>query len=227
MENSNIQKKLFELSDSEYKDFQSNLIPNIPKEKVIGVRIPILRKYSGELYNNGESSSFMNSLPHEYYDENNLHALLIEKINDYEGCIEAIERFLPYIDNWATCDIISPKVLKKHKEDLFTRIVSWLESDHVYTCRFGYVCLMKYFMDDCFNSEHLYIASKVKHNNYYVKMAAAWYYATALTKQYDLALSFFKDRIIEKWIHNKAIQKSIESRSISNEKKEYLKTLRY
>lgn len=221
-----IQTQLFEMQDLAYKKFHVGLVPTIDDQKIIGVRIPQLRKYANALYKENNYESFLLELPHDYYEENNLHGFLIEKIKDYDLCIKKLNCFLPYIDNWATCDMINPKVLSKHQTKLLVSIKEWLSSDHVYTIRFGIGMLMRYYLDEKFSEEYVKWVSEIRHEDYYVKMMVAWYFATALTKQYEYVISYFEQPVLEKWTHNKAIQKTIESRRISKKKKEYLRTLK-
>lgn len=220
-----IQKQLFAMQDLEYKDFHSKLIPNINPKLVIGVRTPELRKFAKSL-SSDESKDFMAKLPHEYYDENNLHAFLIEQIKDFDECISALNKFLPFVDNWATCDMMRPKVFKKHLPELLEQIKIWIESADAYTVRFGLGMLMCYYLDDEFEMEYLNLAASVKSEEYYVKMMVAWFFATALAKQYDAAIDFIENRHLDKWVHNKSIQKAAESYRITKEQKDYLKTLK-
>lgn len=221
-----IQKKLFELSDSEYAAFQAKLTPNIPREKFIGVRVPVLRSFAKELVKLPEHEEFLNSLPHETYDENMLHGLLIEKIKDYDECIRRLDEFLPYVDNWAVCDIMSPKVLKKHKPELMEKIREWTASTETYTVRFGTEMLMSHFLDADFEPEYLEIPAAIRSGEYYINMMTAWFFATALTKQWDAAIPYIENRRLDKWTHNKTIQKAIESYRITYEQKQYLRGLK-
>jgi len=221
-----IQKQLFELQDKGYRDFNAALIPNVDKERIIGVRIPTLRKLAKELCFTADAASFMASLPHEYYEENNLHAFLIEQIKDFEQCIRSLERFLPYVDNWATCDSMRPAVFKKHRRELLEHVDMWLRSDQTYTVRYGIGMLMCHYLDEGFSVEYPSRIADIQSEEYYVKMMIAWYFATALAKQYEAVLPFIQGRKLDKWTHNKAIQKAIESRRISEEQKSYLKTLK-
>lgn len=222
----NIQKTLFELQDPKYKDFQAKLIPNLNIDKIIGVRTPILRKYATDLSKTEEGKNFLKILPHKYYDEYNLHGFLIEKCKDFDEAIRLIEEFLPYIDNWATCDIVSPKVLKKNLPELLKRIENWVASRHPWTVRFGIGLLMRYFLDENFDIRFPKMLSKIKSDEYYVKMMIAWYFATALAKQPDRIMPYFEKQILEPWVHNKAIQKSLESFRIKEETKVLLRKMR-
>lgn len=223
-----IQERLFALQDLKYREFHAKLIPTIDFERVIGIRTPALRKLAREVARMPESREFMKILPHFYYEENNLHGFLIEGIKDYEECIEAIEVFLPYIDNWATCDLISPKIFKKHLPELIEKIKEWMASEHTYTIRFGMEMLMRYYLEeDTFLEEYLEMVAAIRSEEYYVNMMIAWYFATALAKQYDAAIPYIEQRKLERWTHNKAIQKAVESYRVSDEQKAYLRSLRW
>ena len=222
----NIQKELFALQDVSYGDFQAKLVPNIPREMFIGVRIPEARKLAKRLAKYPEASKFMRDLPHKYYDENILHALLISEMKDYDACIVEVDKFLPYVDNWAVCDILSPKIFKKNRTALLEKIKEWSASVKTYTCRFGIEMLMSYFLDDDFKPEYLEIPVSVHSEEYYVRMMIAWFFATALSKQWDTAIKYIEDHRLDAWTHNKAIQKARESRRITPKQKEYLKSLK-
>lgn len=221
-----IQARLFELQDTEYRDFHARLMPTVDKEKVIGVRTPVLRKYAGELSGQPEAQEFLKALPHTYYEENNLHGFLLEKIKDYDICMGEMKKFLPCIDNWATCDGIAPKVFGRHKEELIKEIPGWLESGQTYVVRFGVNMLMRFFLDEDFKPEYAEKVAAIQSEEYYVKMVVAWYFATALAKQYDAVIPFLEERRLENWTHQKTIQKARESYRISPAQKEYLKTLK-
>ena len=221
-----IQVRLFEMQDLKYRDFNASLIPTVDKDKVIGVRTPALRKMAKELAQNPEITEFLTALPHQYYEENNLHGMIIEQEKDFGRCISEVEKFLSYIDNWATCDLISPKVFRKHTEEMMTYIRCWMESSHTYTCRFGIKMLMTYFLDNNFRTEYSEWVAAVKSEEYYVNMMRAWYFATALAKQYDRIIPFIEEKRLDKWTHNKSIQKSVESYRITPEQKKYLRTLK-
>lgn len=221
-----IQNRLFELQDKEYADFQYKLTPGIPRELFIGVRVPEVRKLAKNYVKQEESSEFIRALPHHYYDENVLHGLLISEIKDYKECVAAVDAFLPYVDNWAVCDIMSPRVFKKHKEELLIKIREWIASDHIYTCRFGIEMLMSHFLDDDFKAEYLELPANVHSDEYYVNMMIAWYFATALAKQWDRTIPYIEDQKLDIWVHNKTIQKARESYRITDEQKEYLKKLK-
>ena len=224
--NERIRERLFELQDLKYRDFNSSLIPTVDKETVIGVRTPQIRKLAKELSKDPDIEIFLRTLPHKYFEENNLHGLIIEAMKYYDRCVAEMKLFLPYIDNWATCDIISPKIFKKHLPELLDEIKFWIGSDHTYTVRFGIEMLMSFYLDDEFKPEYPEMVAGVKSEEYYVNMMIAWYFATALAKQYDAVLPIIEEKRLEKWTHNKAIQKSVESYRITPEQKVYLKTLK-
>lgn len=221
-----IRAEHFAMQDSEYRDFHAKLIPNIVKENIIGVRTPALRKYAKEAAKKTEIQEFLAALPHKYYDENNLHGFVIEQVRDFDKCLEAVEAFLPYIDNWATCDMLSPKVFGKYTEKLLPAVRRWLVSGETYTIRYGVNMLMRFYLDEQFQPEYLELAAAIRSEEYYVKMVIAWYFATALAKQYDATLPFLEQKRLEAWTHNKAIQKARESYRITAEQKEYLKSLK-
>ena len=220
-----IRKKLFAMQDLKYKAFHSKLIPDIDPDLVIGVRTPELRSFAKALTED-EAKIFMSALPHRYYEENNLHAFLIERIKDFDECIAALSEFLPFVDNWATCDMMRPKILKSNLPQLFEQIKLWINSTDTYTVRFGLEMLMCYYLDEEFKPEYLELAANVKSEEYYVKMMVAWFFATALAKQYDTALPYIENNRLDKWVHNKTIQKSVESYRITKEQKDYLKTFK-
>ncbi len=222
----NIREELFKLQDKKYMEFQIKLIPNVNPETIIGIRTPELRKYAKEIIKSDNYVSFLEDLPHEYFDENQLHAFVISELKSYDECISYINKFLPYVDNWATCDQMSPKVFKKYHDKLLEQIKIWIESKETYTVRFGIGMLMQYYLDDNFKMEYLEMVSSVRSKEYYVNMMIAWYFATALVKQYDLTIPFIENQKLDIWTHNKAIQKAIESYRITDEKKEYLKSLK-
>ena len=221
-----IQKRLFELQDLTYRDFHSKLMPTVDKDRVIGVRTPQLRKLAKEINNSPLKADFLSSLPHKYYEENNLHAFLIEQIEDFDKCIFALDNFLLFVDNWATCDMMSPKILGKHPDKLYLKITEWIKSSHTYTVRFGIVMLMKFYMGERLDKKHLGLLLTIKTEEYYINMAIAWYLATALANNWDTVIPYIENNKFNKWIHNKAIQKSIESYRITKEQKSYLKTLK-
>ena len=222
----NIQKKLFQLQDVGYGDFHSKLMPNIPREKIIGIRVPVLRRFVKE-WSKAEKEDFLQQLPHTYYEENNLHGLIIMESRDYGSCIGELERFLPYIDNWATCDMLRPKILRKHLSELLEKIYQWLSSEDTYTVRLAIGFLMSFYLDDeAYQSDYLVKVAEVSSQEYYVRMMVAWYFATALAKQYQDALPYMQKGRLEEWTRRKAIQKALESRRVSPEHKEYLRSLR-
>jgi len=211
------------MGEEKYRDFSSALMPTVEKERVIGIRIPVLRKYAKSLE---DYEDFLKDLPHKYFEENNLHAFLIEREKDFEKCIEKLDLFLPYVDNWATCDSMKPKALKKEPEKLLIHIKRWLYSKDVYAVRYAINLLMSYYLDENFKEEYLYMIAGVKSDEYYINMMRAWYFATALAKQYEKTLPLLENKELDQWIHNKTIQKSIESLRISKEHKLYLKSLK-
>lgn len=222
----NIKEELFALQDISYADFQARLIPNIPREMFIGVRVPHARKLAKMLAQEGKSSQFLSDLPHKYYDENILHGLLLSEIRDYGACIKAVDQFLPYVDNWAVCDVLCPKIFNKHKTALLGKVKEWSTSDKSYTCRFGIKVLMSYFLDDDFSPAYLEIPASVNSEEYYVQMGIAWFFATALAKQWEASIKYIEENRLDKWTHNKAIQKARESKRITPKQKEYLKSLK-
>ena len=219
-----ITKRLFALQDTGYRDFQSRLMPTIPIDRIIGVRTPELRKLAKELAGTREAEDFLSLLPHTYYDENNLHGFLLEYIKDYDACLAAINTFLPYVDNWATCDSLSPKVFKKHLKELLPQIRIWMASEHTYTIRFGIGMLMKYYLDEAFEAEYLAEVAAVRSEEYYVKMMISWYFQVALVKQYEETIPYLEQKRLEPWIHNKTIQKACESYRVPDSRKTYLKS---
>ena len=221
-----VQKRLFEMQDTGYRDFHARLIPTVKKEKIIGIRTPMLRKFAKEFGKTEESEMFLKALPHQYYEENNLHGLLIEQIRDYDKCLEELERFLPHIDNWATCDLLALHMMKKHRDIFIREIYRWMESDKPYIIRFGISMLMRHYLDEGFKPEYPEIVAAIRSEEYYVNMMRAWYFATALAKQYEKILPFLEEQRMDIWTHNKTIQKSIESYRITKEQKDYLRTLR-
>ncbi len=221
-----IQEKLFKLQDLGYRDFHSKLMPTVCKDKIIGVRVPQLRKLAKELNKSDLKAEFLHTLPHKYYEEDNLHAFLIEQITDFDECIFALDNFLLFVDNWATCDMMTPKVLGTNTEKLYGKIEEWAKSEHIYTVRFAIVTLMKFFMDERLDKKHLNLVLSIKTDEYYVNMAIAWYIATALSSRWDLVIPYIEKQKFSKWVHNKAIQKAVESYRITKEQKEYLKTLK-
>ena len=221
-----ITERLFALQDIKYKDFQCKLMPTVDSDRVIGVRTPALRAMAKELYVTPEAEEFLITLPHTYYEEDNLHAFLLERIKDFDECITALDAFLPYIDNWATCDSLRPACLKKNAQRLLPHIERWLDSPHVYTVRFGIEALMLYFLDEHYDEVYSRRISRIRSDEYYVNMMIAWYFATALAKRWEDIIPFIKEKRLSHWVHNKVIGKACESYRITAEQKEYLRTLR-
>lgn len=219
--------KLNDLSDNEYKTFSSNLIPNVEKENVLGVRIPLIRKLAKEIKDEDYIDDFLLELPHKYQEEYLLHGILLSiKYKDIDILLDKLDNFLGYVNNWAVTDIISPKLFKKYPKKVYKYIKKWVKSKDEYVIRFGVVSLLQFYLDENYDKMVLELVSKIKSNYYYVNMAIAWFYSFALIKQYDDAIIYFRDRKLDKWIHNKSIQKAIESYRISDDKKEYLRSLK-
>lgn len=223
-----IRNSLFELQDLKYKDFNKKLIPNVDEGLMIGIRVPVLRNFAKELYREypEKCMRFLDMLPHKYMEENNLHGHILENMKNFREVLTLTEKFLPYIDNWATCDSFLPKVFKKHPHEVYDKIKIWIKSDDTYTVRYAIGLLLANFLDDEFKPEMLKLVAEVKSDEYYINMMVAWYFATALAKQRSDTMPFFEHKILEPWTHNKAIQKSIESRRISDEDKIYLRNLK-
>ena len=223
-----LESRLFKLQDKEYADFQSKLTPGISRERFIGIRMPVLRKFARAFERESAAAvgSFLAALPHYYYDENVLHGLLLSDMKDFDGCIAALDTFLPYVDNWAVCDCMAPKSFGRHREELLPKIREWTSSSCVYTCRFGMGMLMRHFLDGDFRPEYLEIPAAVRSEEYYVNMMTAWFFATALAKQWDASILYLEENLLDTWVHNRTIQKARESFRITPEQKEYLKTLK-
>ena len=221
-----IRAELFQMQDLKYKDFHAKLMPTINPDTIIGVRTPKLRALAKSIKNNENTASFLKALPHRYYEENNLHAFLIAEISDFDRCIEELNKFLPYIDNWATCDGIRPKCFKKNTDRLLAEVQKWIESADTYTVRFAIEMLMVYFLDDKFDAKYLDMAASVNSDEYYINMMIAWYFATALAKQWQKAIVYIEKNKLPIWTHNKTIQKAVESYRITDEQKEYLRGFR-
>ena len=221
-----LQQQLFALQDKTYREFHSKLMPDTDKETVIGIRIPVLRKFAREFAKKPEAREFLQQLPHPYYEENNLHMMLISAEKDYEKCLAEVERFVPYIDNWATCDMLAPKCFAKHKQELLPKVKEWIASEKTYTIRYGIDLLMALYLDEDFKPEYLELAASVTSEEYYVKMVIAWYFATALAKQWDAAIPYIEQHRLSDWVHRKTIQKAVESYRITKEQKDYLRTLK-
>lgn len=223
-----IVKILYKNRDEKYAEFQSNLTPTIGSEEIIGVRTPILKSIAKELYKNDSKlcEDFLKELPHKYFEENQLHGFILSEIKDFDNCISSLEEFLPFIDNWATCDQTSPKIFKKKKNELLPYIYKWLNSEHEYTVRFSIGMLMRHFLDEDFDTKYLDMVSQIKSERYYINMEIAWYFATALAKQWDDAILIIENKCLSKWVNNKTIQKARESFRVPKERKEYLKSLK-
>ena len=220
-----LQERLFAIQDESYRDFQCKLMPTVAREVVIGVRTPKLRALAKNLRGTWEATAFLSALPHRYYEENNLHAFLIEQITDFDACVAALDAFLPYVNNWATCDSMNPKVLGKQKDRLLPVIERWLDSKDTYAVRFGIKQLMTWFLDADFEERYLARVSRIRSEEYYVNMMIAWYFATALAKQYTATLPYLEEHRLPDWIHSKTVRKAIESYRISKEQKDHLRTL--
>ena len=224
-----IKNDLLLMQDKTYKDFHSKLMPTINPNSIIGIRVPVLRDYAKKLFKENSIESlnpFLKNLPHEFYEENNIHAFIIEKINNFDECIFYLENFLPYIDNWATCDMLNPKIFKTNYEKLLEKIYQWINSDSVYTVRFAIGMLMRYFLDEKFETKYLDLVASINSKEYYINMMRAWFFATALAKQYEQTFPYIKNYSLDKWTHNKSIQKANESFRITKDQKEELKKFR-
>ncbi len=221
-----ILSELKKLQDKGYRKMQITTIPSVKAESIIGVRTPALRALAKELSKRDDISIFLEDLPHKFFEENQLHAFILSGMKDAEECIKLVDKFLPYVDNWATCDQMSPKIFKKHKDLLLEYVNEWIKSDKTYVKRFAVGMLMEHFLDEDFKTSYLTKVSRIRSDEYYINMMTAWYFATALAKQYDAALPYIEKQKLDKWTHNKTIQKAVESYRITPEQKEYLKTLR-
>lgn len=223
----NIQADLFKLRDEKYAAFQANLTPGVDVDSIIGVRVPALRAYAKEIADTSEARSFLNELPHRYYDENMLHGILLSNMKaEYDVVLKYVEEFLPYMDNWAVCDTTIPKVFAKNREQLIDKIYEWSGSEKVYTCRFGIKMLMSHFLKEDYKNEYLELPAGIQSEEYYVNMMLAWFYATALAYQYEDTVKYIEQNRLPKWVHNKTIQKAVESYRITDEQKTYLKSFR-
>lgn len=221
-----IRDTLFAMRDADYGAFQSKLIPSVAPESIIGVRTPELRRFAKQLLKRADVAEFLSALPHRYFDENQLHAFILSEMKEYDRCVEAVSAFLPFVDNWATCDQMSPRVFRTHRQELLPGIRAWIDSKQTYTVRFGVGMLMEHYLEEDFDANYPEWVASIRSEDYYVRMMVAWYFATALAKQYDLILPYFENRRLEPWTHRKAIQKAVESFRITPEQKAYLKTLR-
>ena len=223
-----IQERLFTFQDTDYKAFNKTLLPTLDEHTMIGIRMPVLKKFAKEFFRTEPEgvAGFMNSLPHQYFEENNLHAFLIENISDFDTAIQETERFLPFLDNWATCDSFAPRIFKKYPDAVYQKILQWIQSDHPYTVRYAIGLLLSNYLDEQFRPEMLELVSGVRSNEYYINMMIAWYFSFALIKQYDTAIPYIEKKILDPFTHRKTIQKAVESRRISVEIKAYLKTLK-
>ena len=226
MNREEIVEELFRLRDKDYRLMQAKIIPTVDADRIIGVRTPALRALAKRLVKDPEIGGFLSCVPHLYFDEDQLHAFVISQEKDFDKCAAEVDAFLPFMDNWATCDQLSPKVFKKEPEKLLPYITTWIKSDKTYTVRFAIGMLMQHFLDENFDTKYVDMVSAVKSEEYYVKMMIAWYFATALAKQYELVLPYLEQKRLETWVHNKTIQKSIESYRITGEQKAYLKSLK-
>ncbi len=226
MNKTDLHKELYSFQDLKYRNMQIKIIPNINPESIIGVKTPKLKSIAKEMLKSEEYKDFLRELSHEYFEENQLHAFILSGMKDYDECMEELEKFLPYVDNWATCDQMSPKIFKKHREALLTHIKEWINSEETYTVRFGVGMLMEHFLDDDYDPKYPEMVAGLRSEEYYVNMMIAWYFATALAKQYESVIPYIEQKRLDDWTHNKAIQKSLESRRITEEQKIYLKSLK-
>ena len=226
MNKADLYRKLYDLQDLKYRDMQIKIIPTVEPASVIGVRTPELKSIAKDILKDGNYKGFLEELPHRYFEENQLQAFIISGIKDLNECMEELERFLPYVDNWATCDQLSPKVFKKNHDKILNEIKIWIKSKDTYTLRFGIGMLMQHFLDEDFKPEYLEWVAKIKSDEYYVNMMISWYFATALAKQYEIAIPYIENKKLDTWCHNKTIQKSLESLRITPEQKDYLRSLK-
>ncbi len=222
----NFQRELFKLRDEGYKNFQAKIVPTVDKEKFIGIRTADLCGFAKNYFRAEYKDIFQKNLPHKYFEENSVHALLISEMKNFEECLSATKNFLPYVNNWATCDSISPKIFSQHTEELYPKILNWLEAEHVYTIRFGLSMLMKFYLGKNFDVKYLECAAAIRSKEYYVEMMAAWFFATALAKHYDSTIKFLTGKKLSASIHNRTIRKALESRRITAEQKNYLRGLK-
>ena len=223
----NVKDEIFLLRDAGYRDFQIKLFPTVDPDTVIGVRTPQLRELAKRMIREGRADAFLAELPHEYFDENQLHAFILSEIKDFRVCLEGVKRFLPYVDNWATCDQLSPKVFAKHRGELIESVLGWIDSDNTYTIRFGIGMLMQHYLGDAFDASYPERVARIRSDEYYVKMMVAWYFATALAVRWDEILPYMGNGKLDPWTRGRAIQKACESRRITPERKELLRKLRF
>ena len=223
-----IQKRLYAMQDKEYRSFQSRLMPTVNPDKIIGVRVPQIRELARDVMKNEPElvATFLQELPHQYYEEDNLHVFLVNRTKDFDACLMQVEAFLPHLDNWATCDSFRPEVFRQHRQQVLAKARGWMESGHCYTVRFGIGCMMSYFLDEDFSPEQLELVGGISSEEYYVRMMQAWYFATALAKQYQPTLAYLGKNNLEVWTHNKAIQKAVESHRITAEQKALLRKMK-
>lgn len=221
-----VYEMLLSVKDDQYREFQAKLVPNIPAETILGVRTPQMREIAKKVAASAERDAFLKSLPHKYYEENLIHFFVLSLMKDFDECVKAVEEFLPYVDCWPVSDQATPKPFRKNHEKLLPYIRKWIDSDHIYTARFGMRMLMNEFLGDDFKEEYLSLVADKKGEDYYLKMMQAWYFATALAKQYDASVKYIEERKLDEWVHKKAIQKAVESFRVSDAHKEYLKSFR-
>lgn len=227
MKKEEIRSRLFDMQDIEFKKFQCKLIPGVNSDTVIGVRTPLLRKLAKEIFKSDDYEEFIRDLPHEYYEEVNLHGMIICMVSDYDEAIHEVNKLLPYVDNWASCDLLScKKAFKDNLDKLETDVKRWISSGDTYTVRFGIGVLLEFYLDDAFDLKYLEWVARVESDEYYIRMMKAWYFATALTKQYDEAIPYIENHRLEEWVHRKTIQKARESFRVSDDTKAYLNTLK-
>lgn len=220
-------KELFEMQDLGYRDFHAKIVPNLDKERIIGVRSPMMKAFAKKFAKDERKEQFLKELPHFYYEENGLHGALLCNISkDIDVVLKYVDEFLPYVDNWATCDSLSPKIYRKHPEKVYDKVKQWIASDRTYTVRYGIVTALNLYLDEHFDKEMLDILANIHTDEYYINIAIAWYYSFALIKQYDATIGLIEQKTLDKWIHNKSIQKAVESFRVSDERKDYLRSLR-
>ena len=216
------EKYFFKIKDDKYKEFTSKLLPNIPKDSVIGVKIPDIKKYAKEYYKDDESKLFLKTLPHKYLEENLLHGQLISLNKNFDEVVELLDNFLPYVDNWSVCDTIKPNIVKKYPKEFLKHLKKLIKSKEEYRVRFAIVALLTYYLDDYFTDEINELVLNIKSDKYYINMARAWYFSFALIKQYDKTIYIFENKLLDEWTNNKSIQKARESFRVSTFLKEVL-----